>query len=271
MTRMLPCLNAKIGPFHLRLVLILAAPLALALTSASYAGAQTFDVGSVKAIPAPPSPPGGGITVSGSRITIRGYSLLGLLMYCYDVQAYLIVNAQQLSPVFYEIVGQIEDGKPRTRADFKPYVKNLLAERFKLQTHWQEKESDVYTLVVSKGGVKFEESPPDAEVKIKSSAMPGNFHVHELTWTGATMEDFAAMINDRFFGLDRIVVNETGLVARYNIKVAYAPYVAGAPPLTPDEPDIMAALPGQLGLLLKPKKATVKLLAVDHVERPSEN
>jgi uncharacterized protein (TIGR03435 family) len=269
MTRILPCLNAKIGPFNLRSLLILAA---LALTGASYASAQTFDVASVKAIPVPP-PPAGDITVSGSRITIRGYSLLGLLMYCYDVRSYLIVNAQQLSPVYYEIVGQIEDGKPRTRAEFKPYVKNLLAERFKLQTHWQDKESDVYALVVGKGGVKFEESPPDVEVKRKTSAAPGDSRLRELTWTGATMENFADMISDRLFGLDRIVVNETGLTARYNIKVAYAPNYGGAAPLAPDvpEPDIMAALPVQLGLLLQPKKVTLKLLAVDHVERPSEN
>jgi uncharacterized protein (TIGR03435 family) len=38
--------------------------------------------------------------------------------------------------------------------------------------------------------------------------------------------------------------------------------------MRPEDIDIFAALPRQLGLVLVPQKATVRLLVVDHSEQP---
>jgi uncharacterized protein (TIGR03435 family) len=85
------------------------------------------------------------------------------------------------------------------------------------------------------------------------------------------MEQFADLIRNSD-GLDRLVVDETGLDGRFDIKIAYvAQNRMGGQPLGPEDVDIFTALPQQLGLLLVARKAKVKLMIVDHSERPSEN
>lgn len=245
---------------------------ACVVTSVPAALAQTFDIASVKPRVTPLPPGGGFIAVSGSRVNIEGFSLFGLLMYAYGIRAYQVTNSAQLNQTMYDVVAEIDDGRKRTREEFRPYVQGLLRDRFKLRVHWDEKEAPVYALVIGKTGVKFKAtSDPDAEPKRVGRAYNSTGRGRELTWTGATMEQFADLIRNSD-GLDRLVVDQTGLTGRYDIKIAYvAQNRMGGPPLEPDDVDIFTALPVQLGLVLVPRNAMVKLLSVDHSEMPSEN
>jgi uncharacterized protein (TIGR03435 family) len=235
------------------------------------AQAQVFDVASVKVRMAPLPPAGGSITVSGSRITIEGYSIFGLIMYAYGIRQYQVTDWRQMNQTPYDIVAQIEDGRNRTREEFRPYVENLLLDRFKLQVHWEEKEQLVYALVVSKAGVKFKESAPDTKRSFVGTAISRTALGREMTFSGFTMEEFTDMIRNSD-GLDHLVMDQTGLTGRYDIKVAYlAQNRMSGPPPGMDDIDIFTALPRQLGLELVQRKAMVKLIVVDHSERPSEN
>jgi uncharacterized protein (TIGR03435 family) len=219
--------------------------------------------------PLPPS--GGSITVSGPRIAIEGFSLFGLIMYAYGLRPYQVANSAQLSHTMYDIAAEIEDGHSRTREEFRPFMENLLRDRFKLQVHSEETETPVYALLVSKTGVKFKASDPGAKPARVGRAISPTARGRELTWTGASMEEFADLIRNSD-GLDRLVVDQTGLKGRYDIKIAYvAQNRIGTQPLGPEDVDIFAALPAQLGLILAPQKAMVRRLVVDHSENPSEN
>jgi uncharacterized protein (TIGR03435 family) len=232
------------------------------------AEAQTFDVVSVRPHVTPTD---GSLTVSGPRITIEGFSIFGLIMYAYGIRSYQLTNSAQLNHTMYDIVAEIEDGRKRTREDFRPYVENLLTDRFKLQVHWEEKEAPVYALVVGKTGVKFKESDPAAKPTRVGRAISPTARGRELTWTGATMEELADLIRNSD-GLDRLVVDETDLKGRYDIKIAYvAQNRMGGQMLGEEDVDIFTALPQQLGLVLEARKTKVKLMVVDHSERPAEN
>ena len=88
-----------------------------------------------------------------------------------------------------------------------------------------------------------------------------------------------ALLLSRLPEIGRPVVNQTGLLGGYYIKLQYArdqPESGNArtgtpPPLGPDGPSIFTALQEQLGLKLVPTKGPMEIIVIDHIERPSEN
>jgi uncharacterized protein (TIGR03435 family) len=85
---------------------------------------------------------------------------------------------------------------------------------------------------------------------------------------------------------NRIVVDETTLEGRYDFDFKFSndfagrggPFPGGPPPAgaSPapapgDEPTLVTAMQEQLGLKLDPRRATVDVLVIDSVEKPSEN
>jgi uncharacterized protein (TIGR03435 family) len=77
------------------------------------------------------------------------------------------------------------------------------------------------------------------------------------------MADFAWALS-RMAGIgERVVVDQTALHGRYNFELTFA--------REPETPSLFSALPEQLGLKLEPKKAPVRFLVIDHIERPTAN
>ena len=79
-------------------------------------------------------------------------------------------------------------------------------------------------------------------------------------------------------GLERTLVDRTGLSGRFDFTLAFAPEPtlptpsdAPTAPADPLGPAPVEALRDQLGLKLEPARGPVKILVIDKVERPSEN
>jgi uncharacterized protein (TIGR03435 family) len=78
-------------------------------------------------------------------------------------------------------------------------------------------------------------------------------------------------------GIDRPVVDQTGLTGTYDISFEFVPRLNGPPPpgFTPAPDDagltFTQALQDQLGLKLVPQTAPVDVLVIDHVEESSLN
>jgi uncharacterized protein (TIGR03435 family) len=78
-------------------------------------------------------------------------------------------------------------------------------------------------------------------------------------------------------GLDRPVLDRTGISGTFDLSVERAPEVNGpAPPGVDVQPDaagptFQETLKQQLGLKLEPQKGLVDVIVLDHVERPTEN
>ena len=117
---------------------------------------EVFDVASVRPDPGPAPSAGGKFSVSGSRLTVNFYSLFGLIMFAYDVKPYQIPGASTLDHTFYDIAADAGDGRPRTKAEFRPMMQALLADRFKLRVHREFKEMPVYALAVGTSGAKLQ-------------------------------------------------------------------------------------------------------------------
>jgi bla regulator protein BlaR1 len=77
--------------------------------------------------------------------------------------------------------------------------------------------------------------------------------------------------------IGRRVVDQTGLTGLWDFTLEAAPPVQTAPSPTPVQdaapagPTMLEALQDQLGIRLRPARAVVSVLVVDHLQRPDEN
>src|SRR5580700_693658 len=157
-------------------------------------------------------------------------------------------------------------------------LRKLLADRFQLTFHREQKELRVYALTIAKGGPKLKESAvsPDA---LPEGPPPLIFVVSpqlvRLPGRNATMAELASVMQRA--ALDYPVLDKTGLSARYDFDLEFTPdetVFGGALGVGADDavaPNLFAAISQQLGLRLEAARGSVEALVIDRVERPSEN
>jgi uncharacterized protein (TIGR03435 family) len=157
-------------------------------------------------------------------------------------------------------------------------LRKLLADRFSLTFHREQKELPIYALTIAKTGSKLKESTvsPDASpegppplifvLSPQGVSLPGR---------NATMAELASVMQRA--AVDRPVVDQTGLTGRYDFVLEWTPddtQFGGQRPPTPEvpvKPDLFAALQQQLGLKLVATRGPVEVLVIDRIERPSNN
>jgi uncharacterized protein (TIGR03435 family) len=241
--------------------------LASALTGQP-ASTRVFEVASVKPHPDPPHIIG--VKTTGARLIADAETVGGLVMWAYNLKNYQVTGTDP-SPVgdtMFDVVAKAEGDDTPAKDEFRTMLQNLLADRFKLKVHREIREMPVYALVVGKNGPKLKPSAPDAAPGGRIQLVGRNY---EYTVPLATMDDIVDGVANSF--LDRPVVDRTGLIGPFNLKLTYTPNTRGNRTPDPDSPDlsIFTAVQDQLGLKLESQKAGIEILVIDHVEKPSEN
>src|SRR5579883_2892938 len=205
---------------------------------------------------------------SGPRATLEAYTMAGLVMEAYHLPFDRLVFAPglKLSDEFYIIAKAPGDAAP-TREEFRRMLQSLLAERFQLRCHRELREMPVYELLVAKGGPRCHESPANAGGMWHLSVRGRN---QIVTAPQCTMAALAEELGNSF-GVDRPVVDKTGLTGKYEIRLEATParQINTDPQLT-DIP-VATALQEQLGLKLQPEKEKLEVLVIGRMEKPSAN
>jgi len=206
-----------------------------------------------------------GFKPSGPRLTLEGYSQALLVMEAFNLKRYQLARSAALQDdsSYYFITAKAEGDDTPTRAEFREMMQTMLADRFHLKFHREMHEMPVYALVVAKGGPKFKESAPDTPFKANHGV---NGRYQNIDRTQSTMEDLA---ND--IGVDRPVLDQTGLIGKYDFKVEATPEFRIANNPDPTDITIFDALQRTLGLKLESQKANIEVLVVDHIEKPTAN
>ena len=234
---------------------------------------EAFEVASVKPHRGPEPSGGGKISVSGSRLTVDFYGLFALITFAYDVKPYNVSGASALDHTYYDIVADAGEGRARTKAEFRPLMQTLLVDRFKLRVHRESKEMPVYALVVGAKGPKLKETAPnpdpDSRPDFHSSGTRGRALIR--TCPKCTMQQFVDIIRSAD-GMDRPIIDKTGLAGTYEIELTYVPAnrIGRGPDNGSDEADLFTAI-RDLGLRLEQQKSSVEFLVIDHTEKPAEN
>lgn len=244
--------------------------------------APAFEVAAIKA-----SKSAGFSSHSGfnnGRLTAENVSLKTLIQYdAYATPGPQIFGGPDwLASQRFDIEAKTDD-QTAERMDKLPYeqrillkrqlIQQLLADRFKLAVHWEQKELPVYALVAAKPGPGLH--PAKDPNKGKRSSNNGT-----ITDEGVTMTDLAQQMTQVLNReLGRIVIDKTGLQGKYDLALAWSPEdrsanftnVSADNAAAPPGPSIFTAVKEQLGLKLESTKATVDVLVIDHIEAPSEN
>jgi len=241
----------------------------LALTSIAAAAlaaeSPAFEVASIRA----GQPGRESIEYVPGSVTMRNMRLTACIRWAYNIPDFQISGPGWLSEVWFDI--NAKAGTPAKEAELRLMMRTLLAERFKLTVHRENKEMSALMLTVGKNGHKLKQVETEEQPSFKTGKL-------NLTGKGATIAQLIEFLSRE---LRHPIIDQTGLSGRFDYFLDIAPYFTeemqrnggpgGGPP--PDAPGIVAqALQAQLGLRVDAKKATVEMLVVDTMEKaPTEN
>jgi uncharacterized protein (TIGR03435 family) len=180
---------------------------------------------------------------------------------------------------FYRLDATAENTATVTTVQLREMLQNLVIDRFKLKAHRYTEERPGYFLVVAKGGPKFKETSGDEELpRPRVLGAFGQGSLPTQVKGKFSLKNFAQFLSSASMANDsRPVVDMTGLTGIYEIslvlhqKPSFGPRGGGGASEMWDPP-IGDALEDQLGLRLESAaKIPLEYLAVDHIEKPSEN
>lgn len=247
-----------------------------------------FEVATIK-----PSQPGAqrrGL-VHNNRVDAQGASLETLVLTAYGLNQYRLANPPGwLESDSFDIVAKplLQLGtnpQPLNDENVRPLMQALLADRFHLKTHMEDRPADAYVLTAPKP--RLQKADPTRRSKCwqaRGAATSSQPSADLLTCQNITMAQFADQLpnlNQLEFAIP--VLDSTNLAGAYDFSIAYGTtYSAANLPHNPAAPgeasdpggtlSLFDALNKQLGLKLEKQKRPVPMLVIDHIDRtPTPN
>ncbi len=202
-------------------------------------------------------------TVRREEVTFGNATLNDCIRFAYGMAS----DAQIAGPdwikskeYLYDIVAK---GAPGTsREQLQSMMQTLLAERFKLVTHREQKAMSHYALVLAKGGPKIK---PVKEVPDGFRGTTYGGRINSIL----QMPMLAYLLSR--FETERPIIDRTGLRGMYEVKLEWTLQQLQKADAAPG-PSLFTALNEQLGLKLEARKGPVEILVVDRAEKvPTEN
>lgn len=279
--------------------------------------AQAFEVISVKSIPSQPIGGRGSAClgrpqIEPARFAVSRTNVYSLIAWAYaqrcsNSEAHDLITSGPgwVKSDLFEIQAVIPPGTPTyppgqftdgVGSEVQSMIRNLLADRFKLAIHSENREMPVYALTVTRNGSKlqpFDEdtcdsSPPPfppqpiqpgQKRRCSNMITLGRDRKMRIAANGITVERLSELLS---LALDRPVLNRTGISGIFDIRVessiegtrlAELPTPDGDQPRTVSDPapSIFTAIQDQLGLRLESTRGPVPTLVIDSVSRPTEN
>jgi uncharacterized protein (TIGR03435 family) len=249
-----------------------------------------------------------GININGSRADYGFMSLADLIPYAYRVKPHQVSGPNWMDETRWDILAKIPEGQPADRAP--QMMQNLLAARFKLSMHRENREQSIYALVVAKGGLKIMEATgqdaaaADGGLNIRmnndgiaiSGGATGSIRMTASPNGGIQMQmakiSMAALADRLAQFMDRPVLDATELKGNYEVRLdvpveammgmGFAQKLAAVAGLGPfgasgvsgsdTSADAMMQAVKALGLELQARKALLETIIVDRVEKtPTPN
>ena len=207
---------------------------------------------------------------------MRSVTLRNCLEWAYDVQSFQISGPSWLGDTRFDMQAKAAD--PANIGTLRLMLRTLLAERFGMELHHEQKNLAVYFLVVAPNGPKFHDIGPKDHSKFLKSIGDGPNHFSSdktgLVAEHVRMSEIATELSQP---LQRPVVDKTELTGRYDLRIEIAAFQATTPDgdgrVPMDEMSIIfSAFPSQLGLKLETGKDTVDFIVIDSADKtPTEN
>jgi uncharacterized protein (TIGR03435 family) len=233
----------------------------------------------------------------GGRVTVTNMPLRALITFAYQLAPFQLVGGPSwLAADRFDMVAKLE-GNPEFPAPgsgpdpIQLAMRGLMADRFKLKTHHETREMEIYALVTVKPGVPGPALKPattDCAAQAKAGPRAGGPPQPPasgvvpcgimgspgiIRFGGFPLSQLATMLSGQS---GRMVVDRTGLAGSWEFELHFAAEQRGQPPPgvdvpapDPDAPSLFTALQEQLGLKLESTKAPVDVLVIDSAEPPT--
>jgi uncharacterized protein (TIGR03435 family) len=228
------------------------------------------------------------IPPEGNVLFLR-HSLTALILYAYDLptRMQLVGAPEWASRDLFDIraippIGASAEQVPAM-------LRTLLADRFRLRARSERRQLPLYALVVDRGGLgpSIERSSFDCTVYLAKGGTVGGtdnprdrngkplcgtqtgFDAGMTIRSGGIPLSEVARLIEYFGGVDRPVVDETGLTGRFNVRLVYAPPQTSQLASQFDAPLIYQAVQEQWGLKLVAREAPTDVLVIESVQRPA--
>ena len=235
------------------------------------------------------------------RFTATNATAKSLILRAYRlVDTQLIGAPSWLASERYDIEARAATAPPDGPDALLPMARTLIVDRFHLKAHTEMRELPAYALTVARRdqlGSLMRPTNTDCTSattltpdEVRAAARDGwppcgmSYTVSFVTTTpsgnnvkwrirrsGTTVPALAAALQQ---GLDRPVVDQTGLSGRFDVEYSYAPQpqTPGVESVFgPEAPMLFVALEEQLGLKLESRRLSVPVLVIDSIDHPSEN
>jgi uncharacterized protein (TIGR03435 family) len=237
---------------------------ALSIVAAFAQMPATFEVASIKPHVAQGDAGSEGSSTNvlpGGLLSCRNVNVRKLLRNAFQVEDSGMIGAPGwIDSVSYDIEAKTAGGVAITRDNIQQLMESLLVSRFQLQYHRETRETTMFSLEVAKGDARLKAAANDGPPSISMNSKSGTVTLHA---TKISMKDFAEILARQ---TGRPVVDRTGLAGLFDFDLLWsADQAADAA-----APSIFAALQG-LGLRLVSGKGQTGIIAIDRVQRPSEN
>jgi uncharacterized protein (TIGR03435 family) len=209
------------------------------------------------------------IRIDPAHATFRNQSLLRLIAFAWGVKDYQVTGPVWMGSARFEIVAVLPKGASKDKVP--EMLRTLLAERFKLGLHPENRELAVLALIVLKDRAKLSARPADWKGPNDQRLQP------------QTMEQVARVLSG---ATGRTVIDQTGLKGEYMVPVrellqasveqqvaaSSAELAARGIDVPRDSNVDVFGLIQKCGLKLEARKLPTTVLIVDHIHnKPTEN
>lgn len=288
-------MSGREGGHHVRQALI-----AIVVVTGAVMSAQTpaFDVASIKESPPPTPGPGGRFSISlgmgprpGGRWIAENSTVVRMIQDAYGgftLPGQIAGAPEWANRIRFEVNAIAPtDTSPEA---MKEMVKAMLADRFKFKARIEQRELDVYALILARSdgrlGQGLQPSTVDCAALAKEGKPPARPALGQRPQCGSSSQltpngterymggsltiESVAGVAQRAAG--RPVVNRTGLAGRFDIEIEFASdRRGGAGVVATDTPaaSIFTALQEQLGLKLESSKEKMDVLVIENVQMPT--
>jgi uncharacterized protein (TIGR03435 family) len=175
-------------------------------------------------------------------------------------------------PIVFDVVARVP--VEAAKEQIPRMLQTLLAQRFKLALHRDQKVMQIYALEVAKNGPKMHESADDD--KGESGCGRSFAETQGATLAAVCRKMSSSNVAQQLQALapgyftDGPILDKSGLKGVYDFKLEWITRVEANN--GSDGPTIFDAVQKQLGLKLDARKESVEFLVIDHCEKePTEN
>lgn len=245
-----------------------------------------FEVTSIR--PNPDDTVAEGIAVqSNGSVRFTGFRLRTLITMAYrseGIQRFdqLIGGPSWIAVDRFDIAGKAgEVDRQDTGANRLPaMLRALLRDRFRLRVHGETRNLPAFALVLARRDGKPGPQLRESTAKCPTADAPAT-DADPDRWCG--IRAAGGVITGRavsagqlagnlsgYAEVDRFVADRTGLGGRYDFRLEYSPAsVDSRDAVTSAAPSLFTALTEQLGLTLRPETASLPVLIIDNIEKPT--